>query len=162
MTEVLAKEPLRVAIRSARAALDDRIAALTPDELTRPGVFDGHSVKDIVAHITAWERRLVNAIDAWKRGETPAWPEPGYTLDDTDRLNDRDFDANRDRPLDEVLAESRASYAAVMALVDSLMDTDLVEPTASFRPFPLSLIIRANTDEHYVEHIEQIDAWRKR
>lgn len=162
MSEALGKDALRPVIRSARAALDERIGALTPEQLTRDGVIEGLSVRDIVAHITAWERRLVAAVEAWQRGETPPWPEAGATLADTDRINDRDFAAGRGRPTGDVLAEARDSYGRVMAMIESLSDLDLTSQDKSFRPFPLSLIIRANTDEHYLEHIEQIDAWLAR
>jgi hypothetical protein len=156
--DVLAKDALRPVIQSARRALEDRIEGMSPQQLTRDRAMDGLSLKDIVAHITAWERRLVDAIETWQRGETPAWPEPGATLADVDRINDRDFAAHRDRALDDVLAEAAVSFARTMALIDSLADIDIVEPNEAFN-IPLSLIIRANTDEHYLEHVAQIDAW---
>jgi hypothetical protein len=43
--------------------------------------------KDIVAHVTAWQRRLNVWLGAVARGEIPVDPEPGVTWRDMDSLN---------------------------------------------------------------------------
>lgn len=153
------KQELLDLTRSERAALDELIAHLDADDLTTGGVIDGLSIKDVVAHITAWERRLADGIDAWRRGDTVAWPEPGYTMSQVDELNDRDFAAGRSRSLDDVLADSRAVYERALAIVEALAEDELFTARPEFNGHPIAGIVRANMDEHYREHLDAIDVW---
>lgn len=159
MIDALPKAELLERIASERAALEHVIKTLEEPELTGPVLDDGWSIKDAIAHITAWERRMLRGIEAWKRGDTPAWPEPGATMADVDRLNERDLAANRDRPLGDVLSEARASYAAIVSAVEALPAQELASPTPWSNTYPLALLVRANTDEHYREHLDLIEAW---
>jgi hypothetical protein len=154
------KQELLDLTRSERAELDQIVAGLDGDDLTTDGVIEGLSIKDILAHIAAWERRAVTAIEHWQRGERFDWPEPGYTLAQTDELNNRDFAANRGLRLEEVLRESRAQYERMLALIASLSEDDLFSTERpGWRGASASQIIRANADEHYREHIDQIAVW---
>ena len=146
-------------IRSERASLEAVIELLGASNLTQPVLDDGWSVKDVLTHITAWERRIVRAIGEGQRGETPGWPEPGMTLADVDALNARDFARNRERSLEDVLDDSLASYQAAVACAESLSDDEVMRPPAWRDSVPLFRMIGANTWEHYREHIDQIEAW---
>lgn len=159
MPDELTKTELLERVASEREALEHVLATIEEPELTSPVLDDGWSIKDAVAHITAWEQRMLLGIEAWKRGETPGWPEPGATMADVDRLNERDLVANRDRPLDDVLSEARASYAAMVSAIEALPAEELASPTPWSNTYPLVLLVRANTDQHYREHIDLIEAW---
>jgi hypothetical protein len=160
-SEIRDKQSLIATTRAERSGFDALIASLDERTLTREGVIDGLSVKDVVAHIGAWERRIVAAAEAAGRGETPAWPEPGWTMDRMDELNDRDFAADRARPLLAVLADARMSYERASRLVDGLDERDLFdsERFAWTRGEPLWRFFDANMGEHYAEHRAQIEAW---
>jgi hypothetical protein len=154
------KDELLARTREERTVLDELVAHLDADDLATPGVIDGQSVKDLLAHISAWERRICDAIDTWRRGETPAWPEPGATMADVDRLNARDFAAARGRPLADVLGESLASYGRLLRTVEAVDEVVLARVDGlPWSPWPLTTLVRANADEHYREHIDQIDVW---
>jgi hypothetical protein len=155
----MTKQELLDLTRRERAALDELVAHLDAGDLTTGGVIDSFSIKDVVAHITAWERRLANGLDAWRRGDPIHWPEPGYTIAQVDELNDRDFADNRERPLDDVLAESAMSYERTFALVESIDESEMFAPLPAFGGHIVALIVRANMDEHYREHLDQIDVW---
>jgi hypothetical protein len=153
--------------------------------MSEPLLDGGWSVKDVLPHVAAWERRIVAAVEhATGRGagttgrgaaeavagayeaeqprpdDAPAWPEPGWTLDRVDELNKRDYQANRGRALDDVLAEARETYARTVRSVEGMADADLFDPQrfAWTREHALYRFVRANTDEHYREHREQIEA----
>lgn len=155
------KPSLLASTHDERTRLDALVASLDEAALTRDGAIEGLSVKDIVAHITAWERRVVAGTEAALRGETPAWPEPGWAMDRMDELNDRDFAANRDRATADVLAEARASYERASQLIEALDERDLFdgERYAWTRGEPAWRFFDSNMGEHYREHREAIEAW---
>jgi len=160
MTDVTNKQQLADATHASRAALEAEIAPLSDAQLLEPGVTDGWSIKDSLAHISAWERMCIGWIEAFERGEPPDRPA---VIDQqwTDNLNARIYDESRNRPLTDVRAESQASHDAVLALIDRLGDA-LFDP----QHFPwargraIAPWLRGNADEHYDEHREHIAAWR--
>ena len=145
--------------RSERQALDDVFAQLTEDEVCAPVLDGGRSMKDQLAHIAAWERRVITAINTGRTGETPPWPEPGYMPWDTDKLNERDFTANRDRPLADVLAEARRTFDEFTALVASFSDAEIAGELPYTPGLKLESILRGHGDQHYREHLDQIESW---
>ena len=159
--EIHDKPSLLACTQGERARFDALVVSLDEATLTRDGAIEGLAVKDIVAHITAWEQRVVAGTEAALRGETPAWPEPGWTMDRMDELNNRDFAANRGRPPADVLAEARASYERASQLLESLGERDLFDGQryAWTRGEPAWRFFDSNMGEHYREHREAIEAW---
>jgi len=137
------------------------LGGLTEAQLEDRSFGEDWSVRDVLSHTSAWERRIERALRTALGGTLPAWPEEGATLADVDRLNARDARAGRERALAEVLAESRASYEAIRSLVASMSEADLfgTERWAWSRGHAAAEFVRANTDEHYAEHAAEIEAW---
>jgi hypothetical protein len=56
-----------------------------PTRMDQPGVNGDWSMKDIVAHLTGWNRKLVASLQAAQRGEPeppPPWPAHLQTEDE--------------------------------------------------------------------------------
>lgn len=155
------KEEILEAILSEREALETTLDQLSEEQKTQPGAEDGWSVKDILAHITDWEKRLLLWIDESIQGERPQRPAPGMTWDDLDRLNELTYLANKDRSLEEVEIDFHSSYQKALKTVQALSEEDLIDPKRfSWRKGdPLWLMVAANTWEHYKEHRETIIEW---
>ena len=155
------KQELLESMQSERARLDTIIDTLGESEMVRPALDGGRSIKDTLAHITAWEQRFMRASLAVARGEKPDWPEGGGTQELTDETNEREFQANRDRSLDDVVAESRRSYVEMRAFVERISNDDLTNPDRWpwTRGHALSEFVSSNADEHYGEHADAIEAW---
>ncbi|MFL5726448.1 MAG: ClbS/DfsB family four-helix bundle protein [Chloroflexota bacterium] len=134
------RERLRAALASLpESALLDRI----DDEWTR---------KDVVAHIGAWERRFVELLERLRRGE---WPEDAV---ETDQLNARFFENDRDRPVPDVLQRETADWDRFIEAIEGMTDDELFDP----RHFgwtqgdPLVGWVTGNASEHIDEHLEQL------
>ncbi len=62
-----------------RAAWEALLKQVGDDRMTIVGVVGDWSIKDIVAHITAWEQRPVEWLAAARRGDKPTpapWSPP--------------------------------------------------------------------------------------
>jgi hypothetical protein len=156
------KAELLEVTRSERQALDDVFEKLTEDELYAPVLDGNRSMKDQLAHITIWERRVITAITIGRTGETPPWPEPGFMPWDTDKLNARDFESNRDRAADHIRIEAASTFDEYFALIESFTDDEIAGELPYTPGIPLIAILRGHGDEHYREHLDQIEAWRTR
>jgi hypothetical protein len=151
----MTKSELLASIRRERATLDALVASLSEAQRIAPELDADWSVKDALAHISAWERLCLKWIREGRRDEGP------FTQESIDAFNDGIYEGHRVHTLDDVLAESRESHAALLAMVEALMD-DLDAPPAWAPGRPLGAIISSNADEHYREHIEQILRWTER
>ncbi len=101
-----------------QALLDD----IGEANMMQPEVAGGWSIKDIVAHLTGWRRRTVRRIQAALNHEsdfTPPWPSE---LQEDDEINAWIYETNRDRPLADVLSDSREVFQQLVAAIDAFPD----------------------------------------
>jgi carboxymethylenebutenolidase len=136
--------------------LQAAIEVRTPEELTRLGP-DGWSAKEHIAHVTFWEHLM---LQSEIRGETreSVTGLDAATLDSIDAVNAAAAERARRRSLNEVLAESRATHAEVVAELTSRPFEEWLKPRFPDDPDerPLILWIAGNTWGHYGEHAEYI------
>jgi hypothetical protein len=104
------------------------LAEIGEARMTQRGVTPDWSVKDVVAHMTGWRRRTVARLQAAARGEpepAPLWPAHLQTDDD---INAWIYAQNKDRPLADVLADSRQTIAQLSEAIKALPEADLANP----------------------------------
>lgn len=156
--QISSKVELLKAIRTERQALEAAVNSLGEGQMVEP-VFDGGwSVKDTLAHISAWEQLMIGWVEQSLRGEAPQRPITGD--DWVDELNARLYAENEKKPLAEVREEFADSYRQAVALVEGLKEEDLFDPERfAWRDgSPLWQMVAANTNWHYEEHREAIAA----
>jgi hypothetical protein len=172
ITEMTADEVV-AAVGEACAQLDVLLVQLEDARMVEPyHVFDDWTVKDVLAHLTAWSRLEIGWIEAVLRGETPKLYAPGFdwgglhhpqSFPAIHRYNAHVLEENKDRSLNDVLADFRATQDGMREVVSRLPDHVLADPGALFwlgevdrepwRPVPI------NGYEHYFWHIDLLRAW---
>jgi uncharacterized protein (TIGR03083 family) len=146
-------------IHAERARLDALVLGLDDTALTAAGPGNGWSAKDILLHVAFWERRMAYALRAAKRGEDP-WPDGGVEGgQETDRLNERAYEAARAMSASEARVLARESFAEAVAAISALADDDLHNPEGLTQALgePTLTIIAENTYEHYEEHLPALE-----
>ena len=147
-------------LRTRRAEWDAALAQVPEDRMTQPGAAGRWSVKDIITHITSYERWMADRMHEVLRGET-------YVPTELDQLHyepryDRIYEIERDRPLEEVLAESRQVFPRLMAAVQAHTEEFLIQPQqfeGAPQPIVVWQMLRSEVYDHYGEHIPSILAW---
>ena len=134
-----------------------RLAPLSEMQLTTPGALGTWSIKDVLAHLTAWHEVGAREYQAIAQGREPLIEPEG----DVDQDNARLTEPYRAQSLAQVQAAFRAAYQQVVAAVESLSEADLFEAGR----FPwreghaLWEGIAYNTFAHYDEHGPALQAW---
>lgn len=159
------KSELLATVQSDYGALLDLVQRFSPDEQQMPGVNDEWAIKDILAHLAAWEQLFLGWYQAGARSETPATPAPGYTWGwkSLGELNQRIYWQYRDESLAEVTHALAASHEQVLALIQTLSEEELFTPGLYgwLGKATLAASIRANTYNHYRWAIKLIRQWEK-
>ena len=137
-------------VGTAVNALEALIAGLPDTRLAESGVAGTWSTKDILAHITWWQLRMLGKLN----GESPAFGLPGEDDEAAiQRINDEVYSAHRNQPA----AEVRAAFLAANRLVQ--------EKVAGYsEEFLLAHVedVAADTWGHFGEHRQSIEAWLAR
>jgi uncharacterized protein (TIGR03083 family) len=124
--------------------------------MLEPTLGGGWSVKDVVAHVTWSEREMVGVLRQRALVGSPLW---GF---DQDKRNAIVFAENRDRGLDDVLAEEERVYAELLPLLEQLTSEDLADGDrfAKMLPeVPPWRIFAGSTFLHYEDHAAAIAVW---
>ncbi len=161
MSDVTSKEEMLRMIHSERNELDRLLEQVGDHNYEVAGIEADWTIKDILAHITAWEQKMIHWVEVTLRGEIPDRPAPGMTWDDLDKVNSHIYHENKEKPLDAVLGVFKRSYQKALEVAEGLSEGDLFEPNQF--PWrdgdPLWHMIAANTWWHYKDHREAIQAW---
>ena len=130
-TGPISKKQLLAEMQSEQVAWLAVLDEIGEENMTQPEVAGGWSIKDIVAHITGWRRRTVlrfrAALDPTV-DMTPYWPAELDEDDEVDEINAWIYKANRERPLADVLNDSREVFQQLVTAVDALSDEQLNDP----------------------------------
>ena len=158
------KRDLLEAIDRERGRLDALLESVPPERMVESGVVGEWSVKDVLAHLSAWEQLALGWFRAGLRGEAPAVPAVGFKWNETPRLNRQIFEAHRDQPLDEVVAQYRASHREILGVIESLSDDDLFTAGRFVwtRKNSLGAYFVSATSSHYLWARKRIARWRRR
>src|SRR5579883_3031221 len=125
MSSSVSKTQLINDLHSEQARWEALLSDIGEAHMTQPEVAGGWSIKDIVAHLTAWRRRSVARFQAALRHESsfdPPWPPD---LETDDEINPWIYAANRDRPLADVLQESRDVFQQLVDTLNAFPETEL-------------------------------------
>jgi uncharacterized protein (TIGR03083 family) len=139
------------------AALERTLAALDEAQMTAPGP-GGWSTKDLLAHISAWERVLLvhdlrGGTFAEAAGMDEATSAATEHMTAENGLNDYFYQRNKDLPLPVVLETFRETHRQVKAALEQLGDADLWRANDPDDPSSHLLnSIVGDTYAHYREH----------
>lgn len=155
----ISKREILERLRTERARLEAAIAGLSEETMRQPGVVGHWSIKDVLAHIAAWEAELVTALWYTAIGRRPRLVD----IRDVDAWNERRYQENKDRPLERILNDFRGVYDQLLRRMEELTDEDLNDPHRYdwTGGTPLAEVIAENSYAHEAEHAEQIEAYRK-
>ncbi|GAB4552425.1 MAG: hypothetical protein OHK0023_20440 [Anaerolineae bacterium] len=155
------KNDVLTALQTARAKLVTSIAGLSDDAMLRPGVVGLWSVKDVLAHLTAWESELVTALAMLDK---PNHVPHIVQIEDIDEFNQEQYATNAPRPLAIVLEDFHGVHKHLLKEVAALDERTLTD-VRKFRWMegePLTYLIMENAVWHEEEHAEEIRLWREK
>lgn len=156
----MAKEEILEQIREARGALLAAIEDLPPDTLLRSHVVGYWSIKDVLAHLTAWEAELITALSQL---DNPTHIPGIVEIEDGEGWNEEQYHISARRPLELVLEDFHGVHKHLLKAVEALDERTLTDARLFtwMEGEPLSYLIAESATWHEEEHAEQIRRWRE-
>jgi len=152
-------------MRSERERWEALLSKIDEEEMERPGVVNKWSARDIIVHVTAYERGLVEWLEAARRGEVKTFVDLDHP--DVDYRNEVILEKSQGRSLEEIEAEAGRVFGRLMELVEALPEEELVEaqrvewyvkPRWGERR-ALWECIADDSYRHYIQHLEDVHRW---
>jgi hypothetical protein len=159
--EYLNKEIILQRLRTERRRLEQNLEVLSDEQMEMTGVVGEWTVKDLLAHLVDWEQRFIGWYQAGVRGEVPETPAPGISWENLDVLNQRIYEKNKNRALDDVREDFNTSYEQVLAVIEVIPEKELFArgQYAWLGEGNLVGYVLANTAHHYRWAKRAIRSW---
>ena len=122
--------------------LQEALKEIPPERAAEPGAAGEWSVKDLLGHISFWERNCAAELQLLE-------PDDVDEELNVDEMNAREHDLIKDRSLAELKDEFAQSHDALMRVLRAADDLDPDQ-------------VKGDTWEHYGEHAADIRSWRQR
>lgn len=125
------KSQLLTRIEEERVFWERLLAEVGEERMEQPGATGDWTFKDVVAHLVMWRQRTIAQLEAAQRNQPPApplWPAFLDEEKETEQINHWIYLTNQDRPLQDILNESRRQFQQLATLVTALSEQDLMDP----------------------------------
>jgi len=158
MSKQDSKEQLLKDIRTERRRLEKNLFILSQDDMIQPNVTGNWSVKDILAHLIAWEKLFLEWYSAGKEGVDPDTTPVGMSKNKIDAINQQIYENNKERSLHQILSEFQTSFQRILSVIEAIPEDDLfVRGRFSWTSsLTLADYVAGNTCNHYAWAKSQI------
>lgn len=154
-------EAIVARIEAVHRQFADTLALISDDRLQEPRLDGGRSGKDLLAHLTFWDRRLLHAVDPQdphaSRLVPPLIADIPYNEQWVDAVNERIFQINRERDIATIKEEFTRTCVELQETVKALSEHDVFDPSGLSallgEPF-LPMVTGAY--EHYEDHVADL------
>jgi hypothetical protein len=155
-------EEILDALDNSRERLLTILEPLPDEALEYPGTIGPWSVKDLLAHLAAWESELITGLMRLQQGKKPVALLAAMAQHDD--YNAERYEENKERSLDRVFADFQESRVKLEGWIEEFSDRALNNPTQfkALNGQPLWQLIKVNSFGHEAEHIPAVGAFAGR
>jgi hypothetical protein len=159
------KEHMLAALREQFERWEALLAGLSEEHLTAPRFDLDWSIKEVLAHLWAWQQISIARMEAGAADREPAYPQ--WILDlgedweeDADRVNALTYEINHEKPWSEVYQNWRAGFLRFLEVGHTMSERELLDGDRYpwLNGYSLAFILVASYD-HHQEHFEKLRSW---
>src|SRR5687768_9538384 len=162
------KEHILAALTEQFASWEELLASLSEEQITAPHFDFGWSIKDVMAHLWAWQQISIARMEAgvlhrelklpkWILSLGQAWEK------DADRVNALTFETNHERSWSEIYQTWKNEFLRFVELGNKISERDLLDGDRYpwLKGYSLAFILVASYD-HHQEHLEKLTNWLRK
>ena len=155
-------------LASLRAVFDDwenLLAGKTEEDITAQRFSAGWSIKDVIAHLRAWQQISIARLEAALLNTQPEYPtwlggaDPFYAEDHTGEFNDRIYKIYHDQSWSSVHQTWREGFLHFMELGKAIPEKEMhdTQKYPWLKGYALSAVLQGSS-EHHREHLDSLSA----
>ncbi len=160
------KSELIEQLRQSQIKLEQVLARLNDEQMTKPHDQVGWSIKDHLDHLSVWEEGIAALLEHKPRPAAMGVDAATAENASEDEINAMIRERTRSRSLSETRAALRASRQRLLHALDALTDADLLRGYSYYQPDehgedsskPIVSWVVGNSSGHYLEHLPWIRA----
>jgi len=159
------KEHILAALREQFDSWEELLASLSEEQITAPHFDYDWSIKDVIAHLWAWQQISIARIEGGLHNREPEFPKWILRLgedgeDNTDRVNALTFETNHEKPWSEIYQNWKDGFLRFLELGNDISERDLLDGDrySWLKGHSLDFILVASYDHHH-EHLEKLLEW---
>jgi hypothetical protein len=125
MSKPTTKNQITETAQAERAALEQLLANLTPEQMIQPKIVGDWSAKDVLAHLIEWEQMVVEWYEAGVKGKVPVTPSEEYNWGQLPHLNHAIYLKHRDKTLVDIQKNFKISYKKILKTIQGIPEKEL-------------------------------------
>jgi hypothetical protein len=159
--QYLNKQVILERIQSERRRLEKNLEQLTDLQIETEEVIGDWTVKDVLAHLSEWEKLFIGWYKTGVRGEIPEVPAPGISWQNIDVLNQSIYEKYHRSSIEDIRRDFNESYKEILATIEAMSEEEMF----AVGRYPwlgngnLVGYILANTANHYRWAKREIRSW---
>jgi hypothetical protein len=162
MTIMNMKEHILMALSEQFDRWEELLASLSNEQITAPHFEYNWSIKDVIAHLWAWQQISSARMEAAVLNREPEFPKwvaelHGDWEENADQTNARIYETCHEESWSEVYQDWREGFLRFLELGGHISERDLLDGDRYpwLKGFSLAFILVASYD-HHQEHLEKL------
>jgi len=159
------KEHILAALREQFESWEEFLASLNEEQITAPHFDHDWSIKDVIAHLWAWQQISIARLESGMRDREPEYPKWITALgqdweEDANRLNALTFERKHEKPWSELYQNWKSGFLRFLEVGNAVSERDLLDGDRYpwLKGSSLAFILVASYD-HHQEHLEKLVDW---
>ena len=158
------KEHILLALKEQFNSWEVLLAGLSEEQITTPHFDFDWSIKDVIAHLWAWQQISIARMEAGSHGREPEFPKRISEQEDweenANQTNAITYEMNHKKSWSEVHQNWRDGFLRFLESGEPISERDLLDTSRYpwLNGYSLALILIASYD-HHQEHYEKLTGW---
>jgi hypothetical protein len=159
------KEHILAALREQFNRWEELLASLNEEQITAPHFDYDWSIKDVIAHLWAWQQISIARMEGGLHNREPEFPN--WIVEshedwegNADQTNAVTFERHHNKPWSQIYLNWKNGFLGFLEFGNEISEINLLD-TGRYpwlKGYSLAFILVASYDHHH-EHFEKLIAW---
>jgi hypothetical protein len=159
------KDHILAALREQFENWEELLGGLSEEQITAPQFDFDWSIKDVMAHLWAWQQISIARLQSGVQNHKPEYPHWITSIgkdweDNADRVNALTFENNHEKPWPEIYENWKRGFLQFLEVGREIPERNLLDGDRLpwLNGNNLAFILVASYD-HHQEHFEKLTDW---
>lgn len=144
---------------------EELLALLSEEQITASRLPNGWSIKDLLAHLMAWQQVSIARLEAAQLDTEPIFPAwragSAREPEEIDQINARIYEIYREQSWLNVYQGWRDGFLRLLKLGEEIPEDDFLD-TRKYswqNGYALLAVLQGSYEHHHVDHLQSLQTW---